>query len=113
MSEARRPGPSRPPVRLPPPSPLDPPYTDEQDEPFCPAHTHGQLALDLFAATRPDPVRPGGRDSLPPVPARPGAAVPPAALATATPEATRAAHRFVGTCLEMLNGYRVAGATTA
>ncbi|RQW99144.1 Rv3235 family protein, partial [Micromonospora globispora] len=34
---------------------------------------------------------------------------PPAALATATPEATRAAHRFVRTFLEILNGYRPPG----
>ncbi|TDB71385.1 Rv3235 family protein, partial [Micromonospora sp. KC723] len=34
---------------------------------------------------------------------------PPGALTTATPEATRAAQRFVGTCLEILNGYRPPG----
>jgi hypothetical protein len=34
------------------------------------------------------------------------AALPPGALATASPEARQAARRFLGTCLEILNGYR-------
>ncbi|NJC14533.1 hypothetical protein F4558_004359 [Micromonospora profundi] len=101
MSE-RRPGSSRPPVRLRPVPPIDPPYPDEAYWP-----THGQLALDLFAAARPDPVRPAERrTALRRVPTRPdshpGAPLPPATA----PEATRAAHRFVGTCLEVVNGYR-------
>ncbi|GIJ19713.1 hypothetical protein Vlu01_03370 [Micromonospora lutea] len=32
--------------------------------------------------------------------------MPPEALATATPAATRVAHRFVATCLEVVNGFR-------
>ncbi|MEU7927457.1 Rv3235 family protein [Micromonospora sp. NPDC049801] len=103
MSE-RRPGVSRPPVRLRPVPPIDPPY---QDETYWPGPTHGQLALDLFASTRPDPVRPAVRRTAPRrTPAhpanQPGTPLPP----TTAPEATRAAHRFVGTCLEVVNGYR-------
>ncbi|MGC4876294.1 Rv3235 family protein [Micromonospora sp. DT43] len=103
MSE-RRPGPFRPPVRLRPVPPIDPPYPDET---YWPGSTHGQLALDLFASTRPDPVRPAERRTAPRrTPSRPashpGAPLPPATA----PEATRAAHRFVGTCLEVANGYR-------
>ncbi|WP_422738438.1 Rv3235 family protein [Micromonospora sp. WMMD729] len=104
MSE-RRPGASRPPVRLRPVPPIDPPY---QDETYWSGPTHGQLALDLFASTRPDPVRPPVRRSVarrtPAHPAanHPGVSLPP----TTASEATRAAHRFVGTCLEVVNGYR-------
>ncbi|MFG1884907.1 Rv3235 family protein [Micromonospora sp. NPDC049102] len=103
MSE-RRPRPSQPPVRLRPVPPIDPPYPDET---YWPGPTHGQLALDLFASTRPDPVRPAERRSAPRRPtarpgSQPGAPLPPATA----PEATRAAHRFVGTCLEVVNGYR-------
>ncbi|MET8308364.1 Rv3235 family protein [Micromonospora sp. NPDC005173] len=106
MSEPRS-GPSRPPVRLRPVPPIDPPYADEADGAYWTAPTHGQLALDLFASTRPDPVRPPDRRAaLRRVPTRPtthpGAPLPPATA----PEATRAAHRFVGTCLEVVNGYR-------
>ncbi|MGC4749077.1 Rv3235 family protein [Micromonospora sp. DT201] len=106
MSEAR-PGPSRPAVRLRPVPPIDPPYVDETDGPYWPAPTHGQLALDLFASTRPDPVRPPERRAaLRPVPSRstshPVTPIPPATA----PEATRAALRFVGSCLEVVNGYR-------
>ncbi|MBQ0903066.1 Rv3235 family protein [Micromonospora sp. U21] len=106
MSESRS-GPSRPPVRLRPVPPIDPPYVDEADGAYWPAPTHGQLALDLFASTRPDPVRPPDRRAaLRRVPTRPathpGAPLPP----STAPEATRAAHRFVGTCLEVVNGYR-------
>ncbi|MEU5562203.1 MULTISPECIES: Rv3235 family protein [Micromonospora] len=105
----RRPGPSRPPIRLRPAPPLDPPYADDGTGWSPP--THGQLALDLFAATRPTPgPSPARRAGLRPVPTGPGrgpaAALPPDALVTATAEATRAAHRFVGTCVEVLNGYR-------
>ncbi len=69
-----------------------------------------QLALDLFDARPRDPGRPAGRPGdVRPTPGGPGRRVtgsPPAALATATPEATRAAQRFVRTFLEILNGYR-------
>jgi hypothetical protein len=103
MSE-RRPGSSRPPVRLRPVPAIDPPYPDET---YWPGPIHGQLALDLFASTRPDPVRPAERRTAPRRTAvrpasHPGAPLPPATA----PEATRAAHRFVGTCLEVVNGYR-------
>ncbi|MEV4120657.1 Rv3235 family protein [Micromonospora sp. NPDC049645] len=104
-----RPGPSRPPVRLRPVPPFDPPYVDETDGPYWPAPTDGQLALDLFASTRPHPARPPERRAaLRQVPARSAAATHPVtSLPPATaPEATRAAHRFVGTCLEVINGYR-------
>ncbi|MFE9188805.1 Rv3235 family protein [Micromonospora sp. NPDC007208] len=106
MSGAR-PGPSRPPVRLRPVPPFDPPYADETDGSYWPSPTDGQLALDLFASTRPNPVRPPERRAaLRPVPSRstthPAVSLPPATA----PETTRAAHRFVGTCLEVVNGYR-------
>ncbi|WP_410809649.1 Rv3235 family protein [Micromonospora sp. 067-2] len=106
MSEPRS-TPSRPPVRLRPVPPIDPPYADDTDGPYWPAPTHGQLALDLFASTRPDAVRPPARrTALRRVPTRPtthpGAPLPPATVS----EATRVAHRFVGTCLEVVNGYR-------
>ncbi len=106
MSGAR-PGPSRPPVRLRPVPPCDPPYVDETDGSYWPAPTDGQLALDLFASTRPNPVRPPERrTTLRPVPNRP-TTHPVASLPAATaPETTRAAHRFVGTCVEVVNGYR-------
>ncbi|MET8348949.1 hypothetical protein [Micromonospora sp. NPDC005206] len=105
MSESRS-GPSRPPVRLRPVPPIDPPYADEADVAYWPP-THGQFALDLFASTRPDPVRPPDRRAaLRRVPARPGIhPVPPSPPAT-TPESIRVAHRFVDTCLEVVNGYR-------
>ncbi|MGC5287002.1 Rv3235 family protein [Micromonospora sp. DT231] len=111
MSQARQ-GPSRPAVRLRPVPPVDPPYVDEIDGSYWPAPTHGQLALDLFAATRPDPTRPDPirpaqrRAALRAAPSRSTThPVTPAPPATA-PEATRAAHRFVGSCLEVINGYR-------
>ncbi|MET8089049.1 Rv3235 family protein [Micromonospora sp. NPDC005220] len=106
MSGAR-PGPSRPPVRLRPVPPFDPPYVDEADGSYWPAPTDGQLALDLFAATRLNPVRPERRAALRPVPSRSTTSHPVASLPPSTaPETTRAAHRFVGTCLEVVNGYR-------
>ncbi|MEU4550809.1 Rv3235 family protein [Micromonospora violae] len=113
MMSGARPGPSRPPVRLRPVPPFDPPYVDETDESYWQAPTEGQLALDLFASTRPSPVRPNPvrpperRAALRPVPTRSTATHPVASLPLATaPETTRAAHRFVGTCLEVINGYR-------
>ncbi|WP_196921226.1 Rv3235 family protein [Micromonospora vinacea] len=108
MMSGARPGPSRPPVRLRPVPPFDPPYLDETDGSYWPALTDGQLALDLFAATRADPVRPPVRRAvLRPVPDRSPTTHPAASLPPATaPETTRAAHRFVGTCVEVVNGYR-------
>ncbi|MGC4805041.1 Rv3235 family protein [Micromonospora sp. DT233] len=121
MIDSRRPGPLRPPVRVRPAPPLDPPFTEEPAEGW-PRPVAAQLALDLFEAHRRAPARPGGRphDPRPPLGGRPrdprptpGRAAAPAppltALVTATPEATRAVQRFVSTCLEVLNGYRPLG----
>ncbi|MEV0002297.1 Rv3235 family protein [Micromonospora sp. NPDC050980] len=137
MVDTRRPRSPRPPVRLRPAPPLDPPCTDEDS-----AWGHaGQLALDLLDHRRRDPGRPAGRapDHAPgwprwstsgaphgPAPGEGGthrgatvsgdgfgrpvaAGPPPSALATATPEAARAAHRFVRTFLEIVNGFRPPG----
>ncbi|MFC0028765.1 Rv3235 family protein [Micromonospora chaiyaphumensis] len=136
MVDTRRPLAPRPPVRLRPAPPLDPPCTD-QDPVWGDARADAwgnadQLALDLFDPRRRDSDRPAGRapdrsTGLPagrvrdspagrgadvrPLPAGPGhsAGPPPAALVTATPEAARAAHRFVRTFLEIVNGYRPPG----
>ncbi|GAA2709236.1 Rv3235 family protein [Micromonospora olivasterospora] len=113
MVESRHPGPVRPAVRLRPAPPIDPPCTDEPVDGW-PRPAAAQLALDLFEAHRRSAARPAGRTPGPrPTPAGPGRSAssipPPAALVTATPEATRAAQRFVATCLEILNGYRPLG----
>ncbi|MEU3452791.1 Rv3235 family protein [Micromonospora sp. NPDC006766] len=107
MVDSRRPLASRPPVRLRPAPPIDPPCVDE-------GSPWGDVdQLDLFGSHRRDPGRPAGRPvDVRPAPARPGLRTggpPAAALATATPEATRAAHRFVRTFLEIVNGYRPPG----
>ncbi|PZG15776.1 hypothetical protein C1I95_18875 [Micromonospora craterilacus] len=135
MTDPRRPGPTRPPVRLRPAPAFDPPFLDE-DASGWPGPAHGQLALDLFAAAqrwpaRREPDRPPTRRTVAPGPGagptgtplsgEPGARtrptpsgpgheparhLPPGALATATPAATRVAHRFVASCLEVFNGFR-------
>ncbi|MFU8849692.1 Rv3235 family protein [Micromonospora sp. SL1-18] len=109
MADTRRPLAPRPPVRLRPAPPIDPPCTDEGS----PWADVDQLALDLFDPRRRDPGRPAGRaPEVRPMPTGPGRRVtgpPAAALATATPEATRAAYRFVRTFLEIVNGYRPPG----
>ncbi|MGC4894740.1 Rv3235 family protein [Micromonospora sp. DT31] len=146
MVDTRRPRSPRPPIRLRPAPPLDPPCADEESA-WGPA---GQLALDLVDPRRRDPGRPAsraadpapawprwstsgphaggtappgtvhtagtGRPPHPPSPARPaGGARPlptaaaPTAQVTATPEAARAAHRFVRTFLEVVNGFRPPG----
>nr|WP_084213041.1 Rv3235 family protein [Micromonospora purpureochromogenes] len=167
MVDTRRPRAPRPPVRLRPAPPLDPPCTDE-DTVWNPP---GQLALDLADPRRRDPARPAARpagrapdpppawprwssslDRLPtltPPPPGPGGAMPGPAgpgpgpggptpgpmratpapggstpghggqafdsgtptstLASATPEGARAAHRFVRTFLEIVNGFRPPG----
>ncbi|MEU2613346.1 Rv3235 family protein [Micromonospora sp. NPDC007271] len=109
MADTRRPLAPRPPVRLRPAPPIDPPCVDEGS----PWADVDQLALDLFDSRRRDPGRPTGRPvDVRPAPAGPGrrtVSPPPAALATATPEATRAAHRFVRMFLEIVNGYRPPG----
>ncbi|MEU7993979.1 Rv3235 family protein [Micromonospora sp. NPDC049060] len=111
MTDHRRPGPARPPVRLRPAPSFEPPFTDD-DAAHWPAPGHAQLVLDLFEPSRREADRPPGRRQRP-VPTgpgrRPAAPLPLDALVTATPEATRAAHRFVRTCLEVLNGYRSPG----
>ncbi|MFR9779256.1 Rv3235 family protein [Micromonospora sp. MS34] len=109
MVDTRRPPAPRPPVRLRPAPPIDPPLVDEG----CPWVDPDQLTLDLFDPRRRDAGRPTGRPvDARPAPNRPGrrSTGPPAtALATATPEAGRAAHRFVRTFLEIVNGYRPPG----
>lgn len=110
MPESRAPQPVRPAVRLRPAPPIDPPYVEEPADGW-PRPVAAQLALDLFEAHRRAPARPAGRTpGHRPTPAGPNRSAPPlAALVTATPEATRAAARFVATCLEILNGYRPIG----
>ncbi|MFI5836050.1 Rv3235 family protein [Micromonospora sp. NPDC051300] len=56
MVDTRRPRSPRPPVRLRPAPPLDPPCTDDD-----PIWSHGQLALDLIEPRHRDPNRPPGR----------------------------------------------------
>ncbi|MEU6020510.1 Rv3235 family protein [Micromonospora sp. NPDC048871] len=113
MIDPRRPGPSRPPVRLRPAPAYDPPFVDEGSE--WPGPADGQLALDLFSAPHwspgSGPARPPHqRVTVRPTPARPGRdpvrQLPPGALTTATPGATRVAHRFVASCIEVFNGFR-------
>ncbi|TYB34980.1 hypothetical protein FXF50_25770 [Micromonospora sp. AP08] len=130
MVDTRRPLAPRPPVRLRPAPPLDPPCTDRDPAWGDAWGSVDQLALDLFDARR-DVDRPAGRAAdrptrrsgrsfdrasgraadVRPAPTGPGRSVgpPPAALVTATPEAARAAHRFVRTFLEIVNGYRPPG----
>ncbi|SCL35279.1 hypothetical protein GA0074692_4052 [Micromonospora pallida] len=110
MADSRRPVSPRPPVRLRPAPPLEPPLADDQLTDLWPRPTAAQLALDLVDAGRPGRGRPAGRPAQRPTgphPSRP--ATPAGSSATATPEAHRAAHRFVGTCLEVVNGYRPPG----
>lgn len=124
---------ARPAVRLRAVPPLDPPFDDELPGASWPVGLAGQLLLPISAPPKP----PGGRAvkrtwPARPLPAMPGAtdasdgadaavrggavtggtadasALPPEALATASAEARQAAHRFLGTCLEIFNGYRPA-----
>ncbi|WP_329107594.1 Rv3235 family protein [Micromonospora sp. NBC_01699] len=99
---------ARPAVRLRPVPPLDPPFDDELAGPAWATGLDGQLSLPLGV---PLPPRSGSRGTERgrPTPAdRAPAALPPEALATASAEARQAARRFLGTCLEILNGYRPA-----
>ncbi len=112
MIDPRRPGPSRPPVRLRPAPAFDPPFADEANGGW-PGPGNDQLALDLFTAeewsARCEPDRPATRrGTARPLPTRPARVqqLPPGALVTATPAATRVAHRFVASCLEVFNGFR-------
>jgi hypothetical protein len=126
-----RPG-VRPSIRLRAVPPLDPPFDDESAVATWPPPSVDQLALDLWAQrpavgrsgsvrTRDGTAR-GGDPATGVTTARAGAGgpgvdrlapngtgPPPAALATASPEAKQAAHRFLGRCLEILNGYRPVG----
>ncbi|WP_019870946.1 Rv3235 family protein [Salinispora oceanensis] len=107
MTAVRRPEPTRPPVRLRPAPSIDPPYVEDDPARWL---IDGQLALDLFQPgpgplTRP-PGQRRGAGAGPPGPRRTPTRLPATALATATPEGTRVAHRFVTTCLEVINGYR-------
>jgi hypothetical protein len=125
---ARARQPARPRVLLRTVPMLDPPYEDETDPVRWtvgtdgPRFDDGQLTLRLSPA--PEAVRPGHarpvtasgpagalttpRAVAPPLRGPAPVALPAAALATATPEAERAARRFLGCCLEVLNGYRPA-----
>ncbi len=97
--------PVRPAVRLRAAPPLDPPFDDEllaagwlggEEQVTLP-----EIRTAAAGRRRPDPRGPRPRSAAPgPAP------IPPEALATATPEARRAANRFTGTCLEIINGYR-------
>ncbi|MFG1743591.1 Rv3235 family protein [Micromonospora chalcea] len=105
MVDTRRPRAPRPPVRLRPAPPLDPPCVDEEPL-WSPV---GQLTLDLSDPRRDAAARPAGR-APDPAPAWPRwTGTPASALASAAPEGTRAAHRFVRTFLEIVNGFRPPG----
>ena len=113
--------PVRPSVRLRAVPPLDPPFDDEYGPatwvggtvaPDAPDATDATDAADAAdAADASDsPGRSGGAGGRRSSPAGPRPAptgrLSPDALANATPEARRAAKRFLGTCLEIFNGYR-------
>jgi len=81
----------RPPIRLRPAPQYDPPFDDElSPEVWAPVH---QLAFDWSARERPTslPAAEGTRSSV---------------VAGASGDAKLAVRRFVGTCVEVLNGYR-------
>lgn len=92
----------RPAIRLRPAPALEPPFDDEIPPPHQPGgayHPHAQqLTLDLHTP------RPGTADRTPD--ASPAAATDPVTTST---ESWRAARRFVGLYLEILNGYRPVG----
>jgi hypothetical protein len=98
---------SRPAIRLRPVPPLDPPFDDEATpETWAAAYGAAQLTLDWSATTR-DPT--GRRSGSAPSGRVPASGPPAAAVAGASPEAKDAVRRFLGTCLEILNGYRPVG----
>ena len=119
-----RPG-VRPSIRLRAVPPLDPPFDDEAAITTWPPPSVDQLALDLGArrpaAGRFRPVRTVATDGRgadraagaggPPADPSPHdhTGLSPAALAIASDEAKQAANRFLGRCLEILNGYRPIG----
>ncbi|MFV2101818.1 Rv3235 family protein [Micromonospora sp. LOL_024] len=136
MTDLRRPGPAHPPVRLRPVPASDPPFVDEDTAGWpAKTDGQLALDLfagnPRWSSERPsdrpparwNATRTGRRAGAPgtptaderrslgrPTPAGPGddaiRHLPLEALATATPAATRVAHRFVTTCLEVLNGFR-------
>ncbi|MEU9515041.1 Rv3235 family protein [Micromonospora sp. NPDC048169] len=105
MVDTRRPRAPRPPVRLRPAPPLDPPCTDEEPL-WSPA---GQLTLDLAGPRPRATARPPGRAPDPAAAWPRWSGTPATALASATPEGARAAHLFVRTFLEIVNGFRPPG----
>ena len=117
MSDTADPGRPRPPVRLRPVPPIDPPFADETAEPYWPAPATVSSPSTCSRSTRRDP-GPAARRAGAARAARCPAGPPPTRVAAGRAgdrpaEATRAAHRFVGTCLEVLNGYRSPGQVRA
>ncbi|GAB2961657.1 hypothetical protein GCM10027280_58120 [Micromonospora polyrhachis] len=106
MRAVRSRPPVRPAVRLRAAPPLDPPYDDDSTPPTWSSGSTDQLPFELTSArgSRPGRGRPPGG---PPLPTGPPT-LPVEALATASTAARQAARRFLGTCLEILNGYRPA-----
>ncbi|WJK42541.1 Rv3235 family protein [Solwaraspora sp. WMMA2056] len=98
----------RPPIRLRPAPPLDPPFIDESAD-FV-VHPGVQLALDLTGPTDAPATRRPAEAPQPPgtpqvgLPA--GAVLPAPGLAGASPEARRAAQRFLSAAVEIINGFR-------
>ena len=86
---------ARPPVRVRPAPPLEPPYDDEREPDAWPVCV-GQLEIGsaTLACAPPRPPVTGSR------PTAPCPAAPP------SPESRIAAQRFVSACLEVLNGFR-------
>ncbi|MCM0676824.1 hypothetical protein NCC78_19345, partial [Micromonospora phytophila] len=72
MTDSRRPGPVRPPVRLRPAPSCEPPFADD-DAAHWLTPGHGQLALDLFEPARRELGRPPDRrQRVAPTPTGPG-----------------------------------------
>lgn len=100
----------RPPIRVRPAPPLDPPFTDElADFSVSPGV---QLAFDLTGRAPDEPsYQPARRPAQQPQrqrdapPAGPHD-LPPDALAGASPDARRAARRFLAASIEIINGFR-------
>lgn len=106
-------------IRLRPAPPLEPPFDDEVDRFGLPGGsvTDGQLALDLGHHHPPGPDSAGdarGDATEGPVGPGPWGTRAPqresgASVVAALPEHRVAAKRFLGICLEVLNGYRAPG----
>jgi hypothetical protein len=105
-------------VRLRPAPPLEPPFDDEADRFGMPGGSvpEGQLALDWRSDAPGTDDGPGRRRSGRPPFAGPADPLGPdsgrtdgSALVAAPPEHRVATKRFLGVCLEVLNGYRPAG----